>query len=73
MPQKLNLTPEQVNEVEKDQDAMYGETIPTIEGAEAYFSFVNHNGTKVLCLLHDDGREKVWKVTNQQELMRFIM
>lgn len=68
MPQKLNLSPEQLKEAREQQSAMADESIPALDGAKHYFAYINYQGTPVLCIL-DNGN---WRPTTQQELINML-
>jgi len=42
------------------------ETIPSLEGAQHYFSLVEYKGQKLLCILDDKG---TWRPTSYNEMM----
>ena len=45
---------------------MANETIPTLEGADRYFSLVEAQGRKILCILDENG---IWRPTSYNEMM----
>ncbi|HAV1338025.1 TPA: hypothetical protein JG819_004689 [Vibrio parahaemolyticus] len=67
MPQKLNLSPEQLNQAAEQSD-MSNEYIPALEGAKHYLAYVPYQGNNILCIL----KNGEWKPTNQTELMQIM-
>lgn len=65
MPQKLNITAEQVQDAQKQSEEM----IPTVEGAKSYFAYVDYHGTGILCIL-DGGK---WRPTTRDEMTRLLI
>ncbi|HEQ3590727.1 TPA: hypothetical protein VGT17_005235 [Vibrio harveyi] len=67
MPQKLNLSPEQLSQAEAQSD-MSKEYIPALDGATHYLAYVPYQGARILCILKD-GK---WTPTNQGELLKIM-
>lgn len=66
MPQKLNLSPEQLSQA-KNKD-MSEEYIPALEGAKHYLCYAETNGIAVMTIFKDGE----WKLTSQAELFNII-
>ncbi len=62
MPQVLSE--EMIQEAAKAD--MANETIPSLEGALRYFSLVEFNGRKILCILDE---KNTWRPTSYNEMM----